>query len=190
MLREHIARRDRPFDVQPAQIDVPIPKIVSFGVDISDYHQGVYAHYSRFVQLVHLYRLSSVNHGTDFKQWEHASPGSEIVGLAIDVGLNLLVWLEAHHQHPFFVDATTNFQYSYSIHLRTLEDNQPHSMVELGPRITHSFSSVGRTIVAHTIHVIGNSLAVLFVSARYRVPCHVVVWNWTTGVEIGVSDRI
>ncbi|KAF8603042.1 hypothetical protein BDV93DRAFT_607109 [Ceratobasidium sp. AG-I] len=185
MLREHIARRNHPCDGQPVEIEVPIPKIVSLGVDISDYHQGIYAHYSRLVQLVQLYQLPSVNHGTEFKQWAHPNPGDEVVGLAIDASLDLLVWLEAHHQHPFFVDAATAFQYDYSIHLRSLEGNQPHHMAKFGSTIAHSFSSAGRTIVAPTVHIIGNLLAVLFVSMRYRTPCHIIIWNWTTGVEMG-----
>jgi hypothetical protein len=186
LLSEHKSRRATLCSIKPLCIRVQVPRVQGLGaVNLNDYNEGVYAQYSRATELLHIHQFPSLNHGTEMKQWDHKSPAPAVVGLAIDSALDLLVWLEARHQNPFHIRTNTSHDYQYTIHLHSMATNIEHPEASAGS-ITHSFR-VARTIAAHTVHILGNLLAILFISMRERHACHIVIWDWTTGVELAVS---
>ncbi|KAG9090112.1 hypothetical protein FS749_000801, partial [Ceratobasidium sp. UAMH 11750] len=182
MLHAHSNRRVGSGPIPPVQIRIQVPRTQGLGVNLRGYHEGIYAQYSRSTRLLSLYQLSSLNHGTEHKVWHHSSPAPTTVGLTIHATLDLLVWLEALHPGPFRAQAAANQEYRYKLHLCSLTTGLQHPEASAGP-ITYTFTAP-RTIARHTIHVLGDLLAVLFVSVRERIPSRVVVWNWTTGLEL------
>jgi hypothetical protein len=164
---------------------VPIGQ--GLGINLNAYHEGVYAQYSRDTKYLSLYQLPSLNHGTEMKHWCHKGP-TAVAGLAIDSTLDLLVWLEARDRRPFHLQDDIPYNYQYTIHLHSMTTNVEHPEAYSGS-ISYNFSAAG-TIAVPTVHILGNLLAVLFISIRPRDPCHAVVWDWTTGVELAVSWRI
>lgn len=185
ILRAHYARRCISVRFPPLHVRVSVPRVQGLGINIVGYHEGVYAQYSRTTRSLNLYQFPSLNHGVERKEWFHSSPAAGLVGLSTSATVDLLVWVAASHPGPFERRASTIHDYQYTIYLRSLSTNFPHPDARVST-ITHRFQAP-RTIIRHTVHILGNLLAVLLISGSERIPSRVTVWDWATGLEITVS---
>ncbi|KAG8767862.1 hypothetical protein FRC12_005971 [Ceratobasidium sp. 428] len=187
MLYAHHARRViNTGQLPPTLIQVQVPRTQSLGINLKNYHEGVYAQYSRSTKVLSLYQFHSPDHGVNNKVWQHNSPATVLVGLSIHATLDLLVWLEAFHPRPFEAQTSVNQEYGYKIHLCSLTTGLQHSDAG-ADSILHGFTAP-RTVAKHTIHVLGNLLVILFISVREPIPGRVIIWDWTTCLELARVD--
>ncbi|KAG8779935.1 hypothetical protein FRC12_023684 [Ceratobasidium sp. 428] len=182
MLYAHHARRANTDQIPPFLIQVRVPSIQGLGINLKSYHEGVYAQYSRSAKVLSLYQFYSPDHGANSKAWQHSSPATVLVGLSVHATLDLLVWLEAFHPRPFEAQASLNQEYGYKIHLCSLTTGLQHADAG-ADSILHGFTAP-HTVAKHTIHILGNLLAVSFISVREPTPGRVIVWDWTTCLEL------
>lgn len=168
-----------------------IPTVFELGVGndsvIYKYAGGVYVQELPTANLVgstrglNFNQLPSPNRGIEYKHWAIPDLGSDPSDFCIDPEQDLLVLLEAEQGHWYGG--------TYRLHLRTMSTNEVHPKAPAGYSILiHQHPSDLPPAMTFYFEVSGRLLAVLFRSVDRRVQSYVVVWDWTTGLELSVSD--
>lgn len=184
-------------NISPKKKKYPLRRTPTGGSSTYDFYGGVYARGSPFVQggptrCLDLYQLPSANKGTKWKQWSHPDLGVDVRDFAMEPDYDLLVMAEMKdnvHNPSTSPDAPNSTQY-FTIHIRSLETNQPHPGAAR-PQISYSCPSWGTASCSFYFQVVGRYLAIVFLIGGGFVlshTFHLVVWDWTTGKKITYTE--
>lgn len=131
---------------------------------------------------LYFYQLPSHNRGMEYKHWIISDLGVDTQNFTIDPEQDLLVLAEASDaaQEPQFLN----------LHLRSMSNNEVHPKTSHGCSVLvyHPLSRLVPARLLLNLEVFGHLLAVAFHSRGRYIPSYVVVWNWTTGTELLVSE--
>ncbi|KAF8607146.1 hypothetical protein BDV93DRAFT_542163 [Ceratobasidium sp. AG-I] len=186
MVRNHRSRWEHPEKVTPTIFELHIGE----GGATYEFAGGVYARGIRSMQnpfsaprRLNFYQLPSPNKGTDYKHWVISDLGLDARDFGMDPEQDLLVLLEAERgrQHGGI----------YRIHLRTMSTNQSHPKTSVGQSILVHQHPLGLPPAAtFYFEISGHLLAVLFRSISQQVQSYVVIWDWTTGLELARAHTV
>ncbi|KAF8608512.1 hypothetical protein BDV93DRAFT_518610 [Ceratobasidium sp. AG-I] len=177
VIRLHQLRWSHPQGISPEVYDIH----TSGGLWM--YVSGVYARGGRLpgsmpvtARQLYFYQLPSPNRGTEYKHWIISELGVDTCFFMIDPEQDLLVLIEADNAHPG--------DCIYNLHLRTMSDGRIHPKALLGSStLVYRSLSMWTQAAIHT-EIYGHLLAVRFPSKRIRGLTHIVIWDWTLGIEL------
>lgn len=189
VVRNHRDRWNHPENITPAVFDanieiwVPqqyvnqyVDSVFAWAAPLSDFTP-----YGR-VQQLHIHQLPSPNRGIEYKHWVIPDLGLDVRNFGIDPAQDLLVLLEIDLESPHgMVDR---------LHLRTMSTNEVHpSSAASGSVLFHHSSTASPLAPDRTCDfgISGRLLAVLFRPTHIHPSTYLVIWDWTTGVELSVS---
>lgn len=159
-----------------------------------DFYGGVYVrgsslHSGGHTRCLDMYQFPSVNRGVEWKQWSHSDLGVDVRDFAMEPDYDLLVLMELNDIVPdrSAPEGAPNATQYFTIHIRSLETNQPHP--DAG-RATIAYNCPAWTGSGCSFYfqVVGRYLAVVFlISGNRPARSHahrLTVWDWTTGKMI------
>ncbi|KAF8608513.1 hypothetical protein BDV93DRAFT_504095 [Ceratobasidium sp. AG-I] len=126
---------------------------------------------------LHFCQLPSPNRGVEHKRWSFCNLGVEAADFAIDPGQDLLVIFELVETHEG--------DHACNMHLRSMSTNDTHpSAAPSVPILVHEHLPTSFPGISFSSEIVGHLLAVAFLSTNNRPLARLVIWNWTTGVEL------
>lgn len=189
IVRSHRSRWDHPESILPEVYELHIGESSLLRV----YTGGVYVRAVRIpssypitTRQLYFYQLPSSNRGVEYRHWMFSDLGVDAQKFAIDPEQDLLVLLEVNHVY--------RTEGVYKLHLRSMSTNEVHAKASTGGSVL-----VYRTWLmlvpasSFYLEISGSRLAVVFRSKNnfdlHVAPSYVVIWDWTTGVELTVSQK-
>ena len=192
LLRQHRMRWLHPERISPTIIELPVNHSRS---PTYEYADGVYVRgfrqpgsISKLTRSLYFYQLPSLNKGTGYKDWIHEDLGLDVRDFGISPEQDLLVLLEiASVEIP---PGATHFEEQYKLHLRTMMTNEPHpaAPTSLGATLEFKCHSPVQPDRSFGFQILGHLLALVFRFRERGYSSHVVVWDWTTGQMLMVSQ--
>lgn len=185
--KRDLVRKNR---IRWTRLDTVVPKEFELQMDGAAgsyiFSGGVYVQGARqpnslgdiTLQLLHFYRLPSPNQGLEYKHWVISDLDLNVVCFGIDVEQDLLVLIESKSSEE-----------PYRIYIRTMSTNEVHPGAPAGrSTLVHQHPPNPIQAAEPYLEISGCLLAIMF---HYHVGfghAYLVIWNWTTGVELVVSN--
>lgn len=141
------------------------------------------ADWKRLLHRLYCYQLSSPNRGLEYKHWIIPDLGPRIEMFEIDPEQDLLVLLETRFEVPG--------DEMFRLHLRAMSTNKIHPRAATG-HLDILLQHQPDTFESNCpfLEISGCLLAALLKSRTGSHPSYLVIWNWTTGVELLVGDHM
>lgn len=186
VLRSHKARLDHPEKIVPETYELHAAEDGTSSV----YTGGVYVWallqptaWRGAIRQLYFYQFPSPNRGVKYKHWVVSDLGVEAEYYTIDPEQDLLVLLEGDSIDLPFT--------GYNLHLRSMSTNQAHPKACSASTIMSYRCSTSLNPASFvSFEISGCLLAVAFRSGSEEDPSCIVIWNWTTGVELTVSQKL
>ncbi|KAF8606376.1 hypothetical protein BDV93DRAFT_343964 [Ceratobasidium sp. AG-I] len=179
MVRNNRARWDNPNTVEP----IDLRPVISGTIGEWRFVCGVFVQaalldtlWNRLRQL-YFYRLPSPNRGLEYKHWVISDLGPGMECFEIDPEQDLLVLLESK--------LAERNEELYRLHFRTMSTNEVHPRAAAGSLILlrrHQRHSIQPKY--SQLEIFGCLLAISLPANMFIHPSYLVIWNWTTGVEV------
>lgn len=176
----------------PKKVDLAEYNLSLDGVDsFSTYAKGTYVQATHTpgsrsgssARRLSFYQLPSANRGTEYSHWCISDLGIDMNYCEIDPEQDLLVLLELVDQGPGYR--------ACKLYLRTMSTNQSHPKASGdGVILVNMPASASPPKDNFYSEISGRLLAVMFRTRSSFAPSHVMIWDWTTGVEIVVSKNL
>ncbi|QRV93754.1 F-box-like protein [Ceratobasidium sp. AG-Ba] len=183
ILRTHRARWNYPSKVVPVEYELNSDEHgVTYEYAGGTYVRGVpLAESDKLTRRLYFYQLPSLNRGTEYKYWCIPDLGVDTRDFGICPEQDLLVLLEVNSMRCNLLTEGV-----CRIHLRTMTTNQAHPRAKPGRTILtyHHPRDEPPPDRSFYFEISGDLLAILFRSRTRGLPSYVVIWDWTTGIEL------